>query len=349
LEIEGIQVAFPYQPYACQQDYMRTALVAVRDASHALLESPTGTGKTLCLLCALLGWQQAVKASVQCHVPVDVDTVRDKHTELKAVKSKIEQSTSNASSEVPIIYYASRTHSQLSQVVRELKKTAYAPKMVVLGSREQSCLHEKVNKITNRSAQAAICNRLCSKGKCKYKLKVDEAIGEFSKLSLTERVMDLEELGVFSKRLSACPFFTSRDILAGAELVLLPYNYILDSRLGLPLNLKNAVVIIDEAHNIEGFCSDIFSFEILSDEFLNAHGELSDLEQSLLSGMGLPVIEGETIDIATVAKMSVQIAAIHQLFISIPFDSNHYFSSDGRKMLFLLESIGVLYICLHVD
>ena len=35
----------------------------------------------------------------------------------------------------PVIIYASRTHSQLAQVIRELKNTTYRPRMAVLGSR----------------------------------------------------------------------------------------------------------------------------------------------------------------------------------------------------------------------
>lgn len=64
-EIRGVSVDFPYPAYECQQVYMEKVLQAVQLGQHALLESPTGTGKTLCLLCAALAWRQSfVAASV---------------------------------------------------------------------------------------------------------------------------------------------------------------------------------------------------------------------------------------------------------------------------------------------
>jgi hypothetical protein len=42
------------------------------------------------------------------------------------------------------IIYTSRTHSQLSQTIKELRQTAYGAKAVLLGSRDQYCINDKV-------------------------------------------------------------------------------------------------------------------------------------------------------------------------------------------------------------
>ena len=45
--MNGIEIHFPFKPYDVQRDYMAGVVAALRDATNALLESPTGTGKTL--------------------------------------------------------------------------------------------------------------------------------------------------------------------------------------------------------------------------------------------------------------------------------------------------------------
>lgn len=54
--IRGIDVNFPFPAYDCQRVYMERVIQALQEGRNALLESPTGTGKTLCLLCATLAW-----------------------------------------------------------------------------------------------------------------------------------------------------------------------------------------------------------------------------------------------------------------------------------------------------
>jgi regulator of telomere elongation helicase 1 len=56
--IGDLDITFPYQPYPCQVQYMEKVISACQQGKNALLESPTGTGKTLCLLAASLSWQR---------------------------------------------------------------------------------------------------------------------------------------------------------------------------------------------------------------------------------------------------------------------------------------------------
>lgn len=51
------------------------------------------------------------------------------------------QSGSRKKAKLPRIYFSSRTHSQLAQVVSELKTTEYRPTMSILGSRQHYCIH----------------------------------------------------------------------------------------------------------------------------------------------------------------------------------------------------------------
>ena len=48
--------AFPYEPYPIQLDLMRGLYKVLERGGIGVFESPTGTGKTLSVLCSALQW-----------------------------------------------------------------------------------------------------------------------------------------------------------------------------------------------------------------------------------------------------------------------------------------------------
>lgn len=64
--------------------------------------------------------------------------------------------------------------------------------------------------------------------------------------------LDIEDLVDLGTKLGTCPYYGSRRMVPTADLVVLPYQSLLSksSRESLGLNLKNNIIIIDEAHNL---------------------------------------------------------------------------------------------------
>lgn len=56
-KVAGHDVAFPRQPYGVQLVFMDKLIRTIEGGHNALLEAPTGCGKTLALLCGALAWQ----------------------------------------------------------------------------------------------------------------------------------------------------------------------------------------------------------------------------------------------------------------------------------------------------
>ena len=141
--IGGYDVHFPFKPYASQIGIASRVLKALDTGTNALLESPTGSGKSLALLCAAMAWQERWKATREAAEARDDahDAQRhDRRADAEPMDRASKPSGGGKKEKVPRVYYATRTHSQIAQVVRELKRTAYRPAMTVLGSREHYCV-----------------------------------------------------------------------------------------------------------------------------------------------------------------------------------------------------------------
>lgn len=271
--IGGINVEFPKTPYPCQIQYMEHVIRALSSGSNALLESPTGTGKTLCLLCATLAWQESRKPK-----PAELA-----YSAAKSIDVGLGPKATVVDKKAPAvtIVYATRTHSQLAQVVSELRETSYRPRMTVLGSREQLCVHEKVSKLKNGVINHA-CNSLNSKRGCMYRNNLDNYIESTSSMDNTS-MMDIEEMVKLGNHRKICPYFHSREFCTSSDLVLLPYNYLLDGaiRNTVKVDWTNAIIIFDEAHNLERVAADAASFSLSSTDLALSIQEMQQVLSTL--------------------------------------------------------------------
>ncbi|KFV43893.1 Fanconi anemia group J protein, partial [Tyto alba] len=181
---------------------------------------------------------------------------------------------------IPKIFFGTRTHKQISQITRELKRTAYSSvPMTILSSRDYTCIHPVVsNSGSNRNE---MCVELLDgkHGKsCLYYHGVHK-LSEHHALQSAHRMYqawDIEDLVSLGKKLRACAYFAARELMVGADIVFCPYNYLLDPQIreSMEINLKGQVVILDEAHNIEDCARESVSYGVTESQLRAAREEL---------------------------------------------------------------------------
>ena len=232
----------------------------------------------------------------------DEFVLRDKDSELQlssdsedesvARHRKSKESAFEKAVETTRVFYTSRTHSQLSQFCDELRKTNYFCKTpsvqsdeemferpqvwtTTLGSRAGLCVYEPVRSLATSGAVSDACQaKRESKGGCecnkagKVKALAMECLGE--------GLVDMEEIYKRGQRRDACGYYATRAMMAQCDLIVLPYQMLLHepTRRTLGLPLKDAVVIIDEAHNLIDTINSVHSATLSQDGLVAALGQL---------------------------------------------------------------------------
>lgn len=165
--------------------------------------------------------------------------------------------TQRAGKKIPRIFYATRTHKQVAHVIAELRKTAYRPRMCVLASRREYCMRDDVREVGGRDE---LCKGVVRAGECEYYYKAQELGGS---LQLEGEVWDIEHLVELGKCVGGCAYYASHELYQGSQLVLCPYSFLIDPivRGARGINVTGDVVILDEAHNIEGYARESVGFQ----------------------------------------------------------------------------------------
>ncbi|XP_056648958.1 regulator of telomere elongation helicase 1 homolog [Diorhabda sublineata] len=281
--IRGVPVSFPFEPYAIQTEYMEKVLECLQNETNGVLESPTGTGKTLSLLCSTLAWLELKKIQIKAQRTVtnnDNDFLATINNKLNDAVGK--QVNSRTLSGIPVVIYASRTHTQLTQAMKEMKRTAYGHmKAVVLGSRDQLCIHPEIEKENNRNFKVMMCRLKVKTRSCKFYNKVEQ--NKLNSNVSTINIMDIEDLVKIGKCNGFCPFYMAKELKEDSDVIFMPYNYLLDPsiRKTLGIDLTNTVVILDEAHNVERICEESASLQIKSSDVALAIEEVTAIMKML--------------------------------------------------------------------
>ncbi|XP_061758411.1 regulator of telomere elongation helicase 1-like isoform X2 [Nerophis ophidion] len=345
--LHGVTVQFPFAPYECQKDYMRKVIQCLQTKVNGVLESPTGTGKTLCLLCATLAWRDHTKDAISQQKIAERLDGKEMFPSIPLPswgQANGDVSTPTSYSDVPKIIYASRTHSQLTQVVSELRNTSYKPKVCVLGSRDQLCINPEVMRQENHHVKVHMCRGKVSTRSCVFYNNVEE---KSTDRELVNTIMDVEDLVKFGNKHRSCPYYLSRSLKQQADVIFTPYNYLLDpkSRRAHQIELAGSVVIFDEAHNLEKTCEQSTSFELMPYDLASAISALTRLlaEQATEAGLEESSVQGLKANIENVAKIKEMCLKLEAALDSFEAAADKGITKPGIFIYELLERASLNY------
>ena len=199
------------------------------------------------------------------------------------LKKNIEERTNKSTK----IFYASRTHSQLTQLISELKTTIYMPTICILASRDHLCINSSINRLQDKSEKISKCQSLVRKHSCAFYSnlyrKKNTLLREFS-----NKVLDVEELFKEGTRLEFCPYFFTKLQIEAAHLVFLPYTFLTHEEFlwMVKPHLSNSIIIIDEAHNIGMNAEDGSSVILTKGMLEKANEDLMRAKEQLMEENG---------------------------------------------------------------
>lgn len=221
---------------------------------HCVLEMPSGTGKTVSLLSLIVSYQQFFP------------------TKRKLI-------------------YCSRTVPEIEKALAELKRLmAYRIECAEteeerereraftglgLTSRKNLCLHPEVAKekkgwVVDARCRDLTCTANCEKARanpgsvpvCTW----HDKLGEMEPGNLIPQgIWTLADVQAYGQEKGVCPYFTIRRMMPFVDVIIYSFHYLLDPKVAEQVSKelsKDAIVVFDEAHNIDNVCIESLSIDL---------------------------------------------------------------------------------------
>lgn len=272
LDVDGVTVYFPYGSiYPEQVEYMRDLKRSLDARGHALLEMPTGTGKTAALLSLIVSYSFA-------------------HPDRRLK-----------------LLYCTRTVHEMEKTLAELRlllphlPTPARSSLLAVGlsSRKNLCVNPSVLSARSRDSVDAACRRLTASWvralahdnpaaalpTCPFFEAYDRAASAGPEAVLLHPgVYTLGDLRSFGRDKGWCPYFLARQMIRYANVVVYSYQYMLDPKVAGIISKemqKECVVVFDEAHNIDNVCIEALSVSIRKQTLEGAARNLTHMSQEI--------------------------------------------------------------------
>ena len=239
----------PYAPRSTQLQIIRDIRESLDNGRHIVIESGTGTGKTIVSLAAAL--EHAVPRGKR-------------------------------------IIYLTRTITQSDQVMKELKAISRLKSIsgVPVTGRARSCPTIRSLKDSD-SLSATVLSSICEEKKAKHQCRYFESLKD--KLPEVDAYVrknfpKSDELDRFCERIGACPYEMKKLLMKGCEVIAAPYVHILSEDIrsnflrNMDVDESQIVLVIDEAHNLIDAARSQESFTIDNDMLDNAIDECSTIK-----------------------------------------------------------------------
>uniref|UniRef100_A0A673B8E6 DNA 5'-3' helicase n=1 Tax=Sphaeramia orbicularis TaxID=375764 RepID=A0A673B8E6_9TELE len=373
--IGGVKIHFPCKAYPSQLAMMNSIVRGLKYGQHCLLESPTGSGKSLALLCSALGWQRAQFGkstgfeALLCHSCLCTHIVHSGHDSTEPqpkkqtiasrlsekfrsspltdsekdddfqpdrkrirtaepktywssklpvyisvclfsqfsepctrcpcafAKDTVKDKEKDSKKKIPKIFFGTRTHKQITQIARELKRTVYSGvPMTILSSRDHTCINPEVAPHANRNERCKDLLEAKDGRSCRYYHGIQRIRekGALHKVLGLHQAWDIEDLASLGKKFRVCSYFAARELMESSNIIFCPYNYLLDPmiRESMEINLAGQILVLDEAHNIEDCARESASYTLTQQSLLMCRDELEGMIRNNIRTSGHEPLRG---------------------------------------------------------
>ena len=147
---------------------------------------------------------------------------------------------------------------------------------MLIASRDHLCVNSKVNHMKGFQLNAGCRAEMKAIDPCIYSKNREKASKE-----MTWQPLDIEELHKEAQAHLYCPYYGAKDRAVAADLIFMPYNYLIDEKIRdvYKLDYTNSIIIFNEAHNIAQCVEDATSFELKTKTLSLSITEVTSLQE----------------------------------------------------------------------